>query len=165
MLHYCLMLYTMLFMCTFLLSLFHFCINELISPYDPSKYRGPTRNFNDLVLKLDRNIKYFITHPKSAEEGIYFFKYMIGYIDLLDRTVQLAREKKVLGIEMYLEYYELNGPTFTKRSLRKNLPKMQSTFHWTSKEIEKLHEFMEATKFKWFQLRTLGKRAIEELSS
>lgn len=165
MLHYCLMFYTMLLMCTFFLSLFHFCINELVSPYDPSQYRGPTRNLRDLILKLDRNIKYFMVDPTSPEEGIYFFKYMIAYIDLLDRAVQLAREKRVLAIEIYLDYYDLNGPMFPKRSLRKTLPKMLSTFHWTSKEIEKMHEFMEAAKFKWFQLRTLGKRAIEELPS
>lgn len=119
----------------------------------------------DLMLKIDYNILYIMMKPRNPERGIYLMKFLIGYIGLLDRTIQLLKDKKVKGYEIYSAIGGMNGPMYVRLRIESLIQGMLSTFKWTGKRHEKFNELIELTKFKWFQVRTLGKRMIDDLPS
>lgn len=153
----------MLTACTFLLTVL--CVKVKTTTYNPSEYREPTRGMKDLMLKIDSCLVDLMIVPKTPERGIYLMKFLIGYDGLMDRAIQLLKEKKVKGYEIYKALREMNGPMFVRVRIESLIQRMLSDFKWTGKRHEKFNELIEKTKFKWFQVRTLGKRMIDELPS
>lgn len=164
--HFCLTLFhAMLSMCTFFLSMLCLCVYVKSNTYNPSSYREPTRRMKDLMLKIEHNVVDIMFTPQSVDRGTYLLKFLIGYSGLLDRTIKLLKEKKVEGYEIFRYLNKRCGPAFIKLTIETMLPNMQSTFQWTSKKTSKFNELIEATKFKWFQVRTLGKQMVDDLPS
>lgn len=153
----------MLTACTFLLTVL--CVRVKTTSYNPLEYREPTRGMKDLMLKIDSCIVDLMIEPKTPERGIYLMKFLIGYDGLMDRTIQLLKEKKVKGYEIFQTLREMTGPMFVRVRIESLIQRMLSDFKWTGKRLEKFNELIEKTKFKWFQVRTLGKRMIDELPS